>query len=66
MNTATILQRKEIVAVLMELNKKVAQYSQPNSLYSHAQLAIFVELRDHYQRKLSSLDNSRRQHAHAA
>ncbi|MGD9000313.1 MAG: hypothetical protein PVF75_07850 [Granulosicoccaceae bacterium] len=66
MNTATILKRKEIVAVLIELNNKVDRYSQPDSLYSRAQLAIFMELRDHYRRKLISLDNKQQHHAHAA
>lgn len=45
---ATIQTRKEIVAVLMVLNKKIEQLDKPTSLYGNAQLTIFTTLRSHY------------------
>jgi hypothetical protein len=66
MNTATILKRKEIVAVLIELNKKLNESPQPDSLYGHAYRCIFTELRDHYRRQLVALDSNLPYHALAA
>lgn len=66
MNTATDLSRKEVVAVLIELNKKVDQCPQPTTLYGRAQLAIFMELRDYYRHQLVALDNGQPYHAIAA
>lgn len=66
MDTATILKRKEIVAVLIELNKKIAENPQPNSLYGHAYRCVFTELRNHYRRQLVALDSNQPYHALAA
>jgi hypothetical protein len=54
---ATIQTRKEIVAVLKDLNKKIEHLGQPTSLYANAQLAIFLSLRNHYLGKLLAMNH---------
>ena len=53
---AAILTRKEIVAVLIELNKKIDELGKPNSLHSTTQLATFKHLRSHYLQQLLAMN----------
>lgn len=52
---AAILTRKEIVAVLIELNNKIDQLGQPDSLHSATQLTTYLSLRDHYLQQLIAM-----------
>ncbi len=53
---AAILTRKEIVAVLIELNKKIDGLGTPNSVHNRAQLATYTLLHDHYLQQLLAMN----------